>query len=200
MSKVLTTPKGKAVYPRIDTPDTKYNVDGVYSCKLHVSEEEFDAFSQLVTKVVDAGYDSECRQKGKKLRKAPTAPLRITPDGDYEIYAKQVAQRETTKGLLEFTVPVFDSLGKKLPKSPSIGSGSTVRLSVEVYCWFTDLQGFGYTLRLKAVQLIDLIEYTNGGTTPSGFEVETGGYVQNESLDTAFTEEEESTPTESLAF
>jgi hypothetical protein len=191
MSKVLTTPKGTAVYPRIDNPDTKFNEDGVYSCKLHVDEASFNAFTKQVTDIVEREYEAECTVKGKKLKKAATTPIRITPDGDFEIYAKQVAQRQTKKGLLTFTIPVFDSKGAKLPTSPAIGSGSTLKLSVEVYTWYTDLQGFGYTLRMKAVQLLDLIEYNNGSGSSYGFTEEENGYINDgESLDTAFQEEE----------
>ena len=191
MSKILTTHKGTAVYPRIDTPDTKFNEDGVYSCKLHVDEASFNAFTKQVTDTVEREYDVECKVKGKKLKKASTSPIRITPDGDFEIYAKQVAQRQTKKGLLTFTIPVFDSKCAKLPTSPAIGSGSTLKLSVEVYTWYTDLQGFGYTLRLKAVQLLDLIEYNNGSGSSFGFTEEENGYINDgESFDTAFQEEE----------
>jgi hypothetical protein len=195
MSKILTTPKGTAVYPRIDTPDTKFNEDGVYSCKLHVDEASFNAFTKQVTEIVEREYDAECRVKGKKLKKSSSNPIRITPDGDFEIYAKQVAQRQTKKGLLTFTIPVFDSKGSKLSTSPAIGSGSTLKLSVEVYTWYTDLQGFGYTLRLKAVQLLELIEYNNGTSSSFGFSAEETGFINDgESLDTAFQEEETAQP------
>jgi hypothetical protein len=200
MSKILTTPTGTAVYPRIDTPDTKFNDDGVYSCKLHVSEADFNAFTTTVTTIVEREYQAECTTKGKKLKKSASNPIRITPDGDFEIYAKQVAQRQTKKGLLTFTIPVFDSKGSKLPASPAIGSGSTLKLSVEVYTWYTDLQGFGYTLRLKAVQLLELLEYNNGSSSSFGFSAEEDGYINDgESLDTAF-QEEDSTPTASINF
>ena len=139
-------------------------------------------------------------QQAQKLKKSASNPIRITPDGDFEIYAKQVAQRQTKKGLLTFTIPVFDSKGSKLPASPAIGSGSTLKLSVEVYTWYTDLQGFGYTLRLKAVQLLELIEYNNGSSSSFGFSAEEDGYINDgESLDTAF-QEEDSTPTASINF
>ncbi len=187
MSKILTTPKGTAVYPRIAEPDTKFNSDGVYHCKLHVSEKDFNLFSKTVTDIVEKEYEAECAIKGKKLKRATTSPIRITEEGDYELYAKQVAQRQTAKGLLEFKVPVFDAEGKRLEKSPSIGSGSTLKLSTEVYTWFTPTQGFGYTLRLKAVQVIDLIEYEGGVTV---FGKEDGSFISDgESLDTAFEEE-----------
>ena len=187
MSKILTTPKGTAVYPRIDTPDTKFNSEGVYSCKLHVDEGDFNTFALKVADIVDREYDAECSVKGKKLKKAESSPVRITADGDFELYAKQVAQRQTKKGLLTFTVPVFDSKGSRIETAPAIGSGSTLKLSTEVYTWFSDLQGFGYTLRLKAVQLLDLVEY---GNNSYGFSAEEDGYVGNgESLDSAFSEE-----------
>lgn len=189
MSKALTTPKGKAVYPHIKTPDTKFNADGVYSTKLHINEQAFNVFSKEVTDIVEREYEAECKAKGgKKLKRSQSSPIRITDEGDYELYAKQVAQRQTKKGLLEFNVPVFDTKGQRIIDVPEIGSGSELKLSVEVYTWYTDLQGFGYTLRLKAVQLIELIEYSGGGNF--GFEAEDGSYVSNgESLDTALTEE-----------
>jgi hypothetical protein len=188
MSKVLTTPKGTAVYPHLKTPDTHFNLEGVYNCKLHVSEEDFNVFSKQVFEVVDRDYDAECKIKGKKLKLSEKPPLRITADGEYEIYAKQVAKRQTKKGLLEFTVPIFDSKGSRVQDVPNIGSGSKLKLSLEIYTWYSDLQGFGYTLRLKAAQLLELMEYSSGGSV---FGKEDGSYIDDgESLDTAFTEEE----------
>ena len=71
MSKTVATPKGTAVWPRIDTPDTKYNEDGLYSCKLHVSESDFKAFEALIQPKLDAAYKEECSRQGKdKLKMA----------------------------------------------------------------------------------------------------------------------------------
>ena len=36
----LTTPIGKAIYPKFQ-PDYFFDKKGVYSCKLHVSKEDF---------------------------------------------------------------------------------------------------------------------------------------------------------------
>ena len=187
MSKVITTPKGKAVWPRIDTPDTKFDEDGVYSCKLHVSEGDFKAFEAIVKPQLDAAYNAECSRQGKdKIRMAASSPLRINDDGDYEIYAKQKAKVHTkSKGTLEFTIAAVDSQGKKI-EMPKIGSGSTLKMAVEVNTWFVPSQGFGYTLRLRAVQVLDLVEY-GGGSSSFGFGAEADGYVgDGESLNQAF--------------
>jgi hypothetical protein len=38
-------------------------------------------------------------------------------------------------------------------------------MSVTPYTWYVPSQGFGYTLRLKAVQIIELLEYQSTGFT-----------------------------------
>ena len=194
MSKVYTSPKGTAVWPRVDCPDTKFDEDGMFSCKLHVSEGDFKAFEAQINKQVEADYKAECASQGKdKVRRAASSPLRITDEGDYEIYAKQKAKVHTkSKGTLEFSVVCYDSKGSKID-TPKIGSGSTLKMAVEVNTWFVPSQGFGYTLRLRAVQVIDLVEYGgNGGGF--GFGAEEDGYVgDGESLNDAFVADETET-------
>ena len=186
MSKILTTPKGTAVYPRLKEPDTKFNPEGVYNCKIHVSETDYNVFKAQVSKIVEDDYKRECTMMSKKLKRSDKDPIRITAEGDYEIYAKQVAKRQTRKGLLEFNVPIYDSKGNRVENVPNIGSGSKLKLSVEVYTWYSDMQGFGYTLRLKAAQLLELVEFSGG----HGFTAEEDGYISDgETLDSAFTEE-----------
>ncbi len=190
MSKTLTTPIGTAYYPRIDTPDTKFNPDGVYSCKLHLTEGEFNTFKLEVDSIVKKAYEEMCREKNKpSLRVADTSPVRVK-DGNFEVYAKQVARKDTRKGLLEFRVTVFDAKGQRLEDIPPIGSGSRLKLAVEVYPYYTDLNGFGYSLRLKAVQIVELVEYSGGSTSESfGFGEEDGFVGEGESLNSAFTDE-----------
>ena len=62
-------------------------------------------------------------------------------------------------------------------------------MSIEPYTWNVASMGFGYTLRLKAVQVIDLVEY--GGTV--SFDAEEGGFV-SEDLDDAMSDDGESVP------
>ena len=201
MSKVYTSPKGTAVWPRIDTPDTKFDEDGVFSCKLHVSEGDFKAFEAQINKQVEADYKAECASQGKdKLRRASSCPLRITDEGEYEIFAKQKAKVHTkSKGTLEFSIAAYDSKGhlittlddkgEEVPHVPKIGSGSTLKMAVEVNTWFVPSQGFGYTLRLRAVQVVDLVEY---GVGNYGFGAEAEGYVgDGESFNDVVTSDNE---------
>ena len=205
MSKVYTTPKGTAVWPRLDTPDTKFDDDGLYSCKLHVSEGDFKAFEAQINKQVEADYKAECAAQGKdKIKRADSTPIRITDEGDYEIFAKQKAKVHTkSKGTLEFSIAAYDSLGKRfvelddegdeVPYVPKVGSGSTLKLAVELNTWFVPRQGFGYTLRLRAVQVIDLVEYGGGNY---GFGAEAASYVgEGESFNETFKSNDEAEAT-----
>ena len=195
MSKVYTSPKGTAVWPRLDTPDTKFDEDGMYSCKLHVSEGDFNAFELQINEAVEQAYKNECLAQGKdKVRRAASSPLRITDDGDYEIFAKQKAKVHTkSKGILEFSIAAFDSKGMKI-EMPKVASGSTLKVAVEVNTWFVPSQGFGYTLRLRAVQVIDLVEF--GGEGGFGFGSEADGYVgEGESFNDTFKSDDEAKAT-----
>ena len=195
MSKVITTPKGKAVWPKVVTPDTKFDEEGMYSCKLHVSEGDFRSFEESIKPVIDAAYKAECDRQGKaKIRLAASNPVRITDEGDFEIYAKQKAKVHTKRsGTLEFSIAAVDSTGAKLATMPNVGSGSALKMAVEVSTWFVASQGFGYSLRLRAIQILDLVEF--GGDSQSfGFGAEADGYVgSGESLNSAFEVENEET-------
>ena len=195
MSKVITTPKGKAVWPKVAAPDTKFDEDGMYSCKLHVSEADFRAFEESIKPLITKGYEEELSRQGKqKLRMAASTPVRITDEGDFEIYAKQKAKVHTKRsGTLEFSVAAVDSTGAKIATMPNVGSGSELKMAVELNTWFVPSQGFGYSLRLRAIQILDLVEF--GGDSQSfGFGAEADGYVgSGESLNSAFEVENEET-------
>lgn len=178
----LTTPIGKAFYPKLQ-PDYKWDENGQYSCKIHIEDEgEYNEFAANVDKLVEAAYKEELVKQGKKkLKQFNTPPIRITDDGDNEIYAKQVAKKQTAKGERTFSIGIYDSQGNKLPADTNVGSGSQVRMSVELATWYVPALGFGYSLRLRAVQVIELVEYSGGGGADNaesfGFGEVKGGFV-----------------------
>lgn len=184
----LVTPIGTAVYPKLVEPDTAFDEAGVYTCKLHVTKEEYAEFKAKVDKLAEAAYDAECARQGKEVRKASSSPVRITEDGDYEILAKQKAKVITRSGeTIEFKIPLFDSQVKPITDKPKIGSGSRIRMSVIFSPWFVSSQGWGYTLRLKEAQVLELVEY--GPVGGSSFSAESDGYTSSgESLNDAFEE------------
>ncbi len=203
MKKILVTPLGKAVFPKINAPDFRFDELGIYSCKLHVEKDDFEKFSAQVEELAEAAYQAELTKQGKqKLKRMQSLPVRITEEGDFEIYSKQPAKKNTSKGVLEFNVAMYDSEGNKLPSDTNIGSGSKLRLSVEFAPWYVASIGFGYTLRLRAAQVVELVEYSGagGGNAESmGFGKVEGGFV-GESLEFDETSEKENSSSASVPF
>lgn len=185
--QTVTTPAGKAFYPRVVTPDTKFNVDGVYSCRLHVSEEDYEAFKAQLAPMVEQEYNKYCIAKGKDKLKRAIEPIRITDDGDFEISAKQPAKIRTKEGeTIEMKIALYDADVQPMTGDVTIGSGSKLRMSVQPYCWYVPSTGFGYTLKLKAVQVLELVEYDSSG---HGFSKESG-FTQGESFEEVLVEDD----------
>ena len=186
MASTIATPVGTAQYPKLVVPDTKFNPDGLFSCKLTVSEEDYNAFRAQLQPHIEREYNKYCIAKGKD--KLPTAnePVRINADGDYEINAKQVARVTTKQGeTIDFKIALYDADVNPITNEPNIGSGSKMRLSVQPYFWFVPSQGFGYTLRLKAAQILELVEYDAGG---HGFSKESG-FTASESFESVIEDD-----------
>ena len=187
MASIIATPVGQAVYPKLVTPDTKFNPDGLFSCKLIVSEEDYNAFRSHLQPMVEQEYKKYSIAQGKDKLKKAIEPVRISEDGQYEINAKQAARTTTKQGdVLEFKVALFDAEVKPITNDPNIGSGSKMKLSVQPYFWHVPSQGFGYTLRLKAAQILELVEFSSGG---HGFSKESG-FTQGESFEEVIIEDE----------
>lgn len=187
MSNRITTPIGTAVYPHVNKPDTKYNAAGEYNCKLKLDESDALVLKEQLETIYEEGYQDECRRRRKQsLRKAPRLPLYQDDDGDWLLIAKQKAKVRD----FEFTVPLFDSAGK--PTDVNVGSGSRLKLAIEPFPYYTDSAGYGLTLRLRGVQVIEVKEYASS----SPFEAVEGGFV-GEDLSAAFTEDVDSARTSS---
>jgi hypothetical protein len=201
MAKTLSrTPTGKAVWPRLTgTPDFKYDKQGVYKVKLVLTAEEG---GPIVTKIkegmkaalVDAKKKyaeakaahaalSQKERAGKKPPKEPElvdAPFFVDEEtGDVTLSFKMYASGENKKTKEKFTQKpvIFDASGKVVTNDPKIGGGSRLKVSYELNQFATAL-GAGVSLRLKAVQIIELVEF-GANAEYYGFEAEDGFTTDN---------------------
>ena len=93
-----------------------------------------------------------------------------------------VAKIETKDGrTIEQRPILFDA--KMRPMNDRVGGGSIVRVGFEPHLWFVPATGVGLSLRLKAVQVLELRE--GGGRTATDF-----GFSEEEGFETAFADEE----------
>ena len=156
-NKLIVTPEGEALYPHLHEPDYKFNTGGVYQVRLVLTEAEWNAMKSDYDDLYNAEYAKESEKAKGKLNKDASTPFRQSDEGFY-IMAKQVAQRQTRdKGVINFNVACYNATGKKI-KMPQVGSGSRIKLALEPHVWVVSGK-FGVSLRLRSVQIIELIEY-----------------------------------------
>lgn len=198
-----TTPKGVFKYPRLNEPDTKFKDEGEYSVKLVLDEDAAEKLKAKLQPVWEAAIE-----KGKEeYNKLPVATRKKNEfktveyfqpiydeeteeeTGEYEFNFKMRASgvsRKTGKKWKRQPV-LFDAKGNRLPNSLSVWGGTVGKVAFEAVPFFTVGVGAGISLRLNAVQIIELVSEGGGTADSYGFEEEEG-FVANPS---DFTDEEE---------
>ena len=165
----MTSPKGTAVWPWLNEPDTRYDDNGVYTVQLRLDAEEAAAFTAELKEKFKLGYEQQAKEQGKKKLKLAPMPWKDHEDdqgnatGKVDFKFKMKAAYEYEGKKIDNRVLLIDA--KRNPVTAQIGSGSSIRCGFEPYVWYVPSMGVGMTLRLKAVQVIDLVEFGKGGGT-----------------------------------
>jgi len=194
-NRVITSPKGVAKFPHLNVPDTKFDEAGVYTVKLRL--DAFDAANIAYIAEIEAAHKDalelyqeemkealkEARKKGGKAgnRKVSEVkdfyndpPFFLDEEANeyeltYKMYASFVSKK--TGETIHLRPALFDAKNK--PTTVKVTGGSIIRVASELVPYFKPATGCGLSLRLKAVQIIDLKDWS---TNPEklGFEVEEG--------------------------
>ena len=205
--KLYTTPRGVLGYPYLLTPDTKYEPKGEYKTKLHLGEENGAPLAEIVDGLMEDAYiaklaeaQATAKEKGKKipkkLKRADAPYQRDEETGDYSFSFKLIASGVRKKDGQAYTQrpALFNIDATPITEDLRIGGGSEAKISFEGFQFYTALIGAGISLRLKAVQILKLVEF-GGDAEYFGFddedpdsEVEPG---EEEAEETAFEDESE---------
>lgn len=152
----FTTPVGTALWPHLNEPDTKFDKDGSYSVNLVLDKEQTENIKEKLAGVLEEFIASG---ESKTKKKAPM-PIKEDkdqdgkPTGNYQIKFKLRAVGQSRGERWEQRPALFDSQGQ--PLTEQIGNGSKIKVGAEVVPYSTAMAGTGVTLRLKAVQVIEL--------------------------------------------
>lgn len=191
---IEVSPVGLAKYPRLVVPDTKYKKEGEYSLRLLVPEADAEAFVGKLKAHAKSFYEAECQAKKKKALKRAPLPFKpevTTDDSGIETKTGNIEFKATLRAKIpgrtegEFITlrPKIENAKGELCPKLNVGSGSRVKIAVEVRPWFTEALGFGIKLSLRAVRVLELVEWKaeeqdyfgageegfDGGTSESDF-------------------------------
>lgn len=157
-AKTMVTPIGEAVYPRLLKPDTKFNEAGEYKVTLKIKKQDaLTILSDLDKYLNDSLATFEKEAGGKKLKLAPK-PYSV--EGDFflvKMKMKASGINKRTKQLFTQRPIVVDAKKNPVPLDTYIDSGSKCKCIFDAIPYNSPMTGAGITLRLKMVQIIELV-------------------------------------------
>ncbi|QDP59077.1 MAG: putative helix-destabilizing protein [Prokaryotic dsDNA virus sp.] len=166
--KKMTSPAGVAVWPWLNEPDTRWDTSE-YKVTLKVNAEDAKLFIECLASVYKEGYAAQSKELNKpKLKKANMPWSEVVDDqgnatGEVEFKFKNKSSYEYEGKTVETRVLLVDKSNH--PVEGRVGSGSEIKIGFEPYVWYVPSMGVGITLRLKAVQVLNLVEF--GGSNAS---------------------------------
>jgi len=188
--KKMTSPRGVAVWPKLNEADKTFEPKGVFSTGLRLSAEDAAPMLDELTKMLEEFYAEQVKKEKKKLKRADLPWKSVVDDngketGEVEIRFKLTAKIDTDDGKsIEQRPVLFDA--KMRPMNDRIGGGSVIRVGFDPNCWLVPALGVGISLRLKAVQVIELKQFAPRTAKDFGFSSEEG-------FETAFTDDDNPT-------
>ena len=153
---VLTSPKGRAIFPHLTEPDTKYKAEGEYHVKLECPKVECEGLIQSIGNEIAVQIKSQHdldpnKEVTKKL------PYEVIDDKVIFTFKLKASGKRKSDGK-EFTQkPDLRSADMmRFPHDKQIWGDSILRITFSPYAWNQPI-GIGCTLRIKTVQVIDLV-------------------------------------------
>ena len=197
---VYASPKGIAVFPKLNEPDYEFNPGGVWSSKLKYNLDDegtqelwdflegrhLNAYEEFVASKVSKetplpkGFYKTVAMAKKKIPVADRPHVMLEdddgePTNEFTVNFKRV-YHVITKDKREFffTPKFFDAANAHIKNVPQIWGGSGLKVTYQCNDWGTPKLGGGISLRLVNVQIIDLVNQDNGDGGDSGFGEEEG--------------------------
>lgn len=174
----VTTPAGTLLYPTLIEPNTRFVASGVFETRIVIpAGEAADDLEETLTNA-RSSWLSECAKTsgGKKVKVNEAVPCTRDDDNNLVVKAKLPFQVNTKSGKSWQQKPaLFDAKGQKVDTTNlRIGSGTRARLAVEISTYNNPATGAGISLRLRGVQLIEIVEPKGNSAGDFGFGAEDG--------------------------
>lgn len=158
MTKPITTPKGKAIFPHLTEADYKFKSEGEYHVKLECLKSECENIIQTVGSLIAAKVKEQHDQDpNKAITKAPL-PYVIEDDKVIFNFKMRASGRRKDDGKTFTQKPILLQADLKTPleEGTQIWGDSILRIVAEPNPYNMPI-GIGCTLRLKTVQVIELV-------------------------------------------
>lgn len=189
--KTFTSPFGKAIYPHLTKCDVRFKPEGEFKVDLELGEAPANNLLKILKEYQAKAVSNAKDKTGKDKIKVASLPYKKEDDKYiFKFKMKASGTNGKTGETFKQRPALFDSELKPInPEDTNIWGGSILRVSFQPFPWFTPALGAGVSLRLKSVQVKELVE--GGGQTAeaSGFDKVDGYTNDNDGSDNEETEE-----------
>jgi len=192
------TPAGKALWPRLNSPSTKFDEDGVYETQLILSPEDAADLIERCDTEAEEGWKKAIEDESKPAKKAALKKYNYNPPYKDDVDSEG---NETGNVVFKFKTKAVnkDGSSKKIPLVDArknavteiVGGGSTIKVAFASRPYqMPSSKTYGLTLYLNAVQVLDLVAPGGGGV--DAFDEEDGYEAPESSGADEFTDETDS--------
>lgn len=171
-----------AVYPHLYREDPEY---GSFKVTFRLTEDEAQEFIKIHDDLMDDAREL-WNGKGKQVD-YNGSPVRPEEDEDEELTGMWLVtfkvdaegKNKKTGETWDNTPPLADATGAVIKGDrPKVGGGSKLAVAYQPYPWYgtsKTVKGAGVSFRLKAAQIVELVEFGNGaggvfGAVEGGYE------------------------------
>lgn len=154
----LQTPVGEAIYPHLNKPDTKYNVDGIYKVKLKIPlSDELTAFISAIEAENETHYQAAAAEAKAESKKPPKrAEVNFYEDesfGYLTVKCNATIKMKDTGDVIQKNLPILDGNGNKFEGLRYVNSGAELQAVVDLVPMKSSVAGAGVSLRLICVKV-----------------------------------------------
>ena len=150
---------GQSIYPPLNKHDVRFSEAGEYKVTLKVAKSDATEMLKLYNKAIEDSLKlAEQNHKGKGIKNAPKP---FTEEDNFVFFKfkmKATGVNQKTKEKFSQRPQLFDAKKNPIPLSTLIWGGTKMRVAYELVPYYAPMIGAGITARLKAVQVIELVE------------------------------------------
>ena len=150
---------GEAIYPHLSKPDIRFNADGEYKVTLKVSKQDaIDMVKEFDQAIIDSLAEAEKKVKGKKITEAPKPHVIEGDNVFFKFKMKASGTNGKTKEKFTQRPLLLDSKKRPITNGTVVWGGSKMKIAYQLVPYYVPAIGAGVSARLKAVQILKLVE------------------------------------------
>lgn len=161
---------GIAYFPNLRTPDYYNGTNQGFVVHLNMPDDQFTALGNQLMEIIKEEAPKKFPGKTFNDPKIPLATMK--KDGTKLVKFKSKSEYVRNGQIIQRKINIYDKFGKELDESIDIGTGSKIRINFTPNVFYASPASHGVTLRINAVQVLELVPKGTRTAASYGFDCE----------------------------